>query len=56
MDLFEYRRGRLFCEEAAVADLARRFGTPLYVYSAGTLRQHYRRLAAAFAPVRPLVC
>jgi diaminopimelate decarboxylase len=56
MDLFKYRQGRLYCEELPVADLARRFGTPLYLYSAGTLRRHYRKLASAFAPLRPLVC
>jgi diaminopimelate decarboxylase len=56
MDLFKYRQGRLYCEELPVADLARRFGTPLYVYSAGTLRRHYRKLASAFAPLRPLIC
>jgi len=56
MDLFQYRRGRLFCEELPVADLARQFGTPLYLYSAGTLRRHYRKLAEAFAPVAPLLC
>jgi diaminopimelate decarboxylase len=56
MDLFKYRQGRLYCEELPVADLARRFGTPLYVYSAGTLRRHYRKLASAFAPLEPLIC
>ena len=56
MDRFEYRDGGLWCEDVAVADLARRFGTPLYVYSAGTLRDHYRKLAAAFAPLEPLIC
>ena len=56
MDLFRYRQGRLYCEELPVADLARRFGTPLYVYSAGTLRRHYRKLASAFAPLKPLIC
>jgi len=56
MDLFKYRGGQLYCEDAAVADLAARFGTPLYVYSAGTLRRHYGRLAAAFAALRPLIC
>jgi len=56
MDRFEYREGGLWCEDAAVADLARRFGTPLYVYSAGTLRDHYRKLARAFAVLKPLIC
>jgi diaminopimelate decarboxylase len=56
MDLFKYRQGRLYCEELPVANLARRFGTPLYLYSAETLRRHYRKLASAFAPLAPLVC
>ena len=56
MDRFEYRQGRLYCEDLAAADLARRFGTPLYLYSAGTLRGHYRKLASAFAAVDPLIC
>jgi diaminopimelate decarboxylase len=56
MDLFKYHAGRLYCEDVPVADLASRYGTPLYVYSAGTLRHHYRRLATAFAPLNPLVC
>ena len=56
MDRFDYRGGRLYCEDLAAADLARRFGTPLYLYSAGTLRRHYRRLASAFAAVEPLIC
>jgi len=56
MDLFTYRQGRLYAEDVPVADLARRYGTPLYVYSAGTLRRHYRKLASAFAPLRPLIC
>ena len=56
MDLFKYRGGRLYCEDVPVADLAARYGTPLYLYSAGTLRHHYRRLAAAFAQLNPLVC
>jgi len=56
MDLFKYHQGRLFCEEVPVADLAARYGTPLYLYSAGTLRHHYRKLASAFGPLAPLVC
>ena len=56
MDRFEYRQGRLYCEDLPAADLARRFGTPLYLYSAETLRQHYHRLASAFAAVEPLLC
>ncbi|MBY0262198.1 MAG: diaminopimelate decarboxylase [Phycisphaerales bacterium] len=56
MDHFEYRDGRLWCEDAEVSGLAARFGTPLYVYSAATLRHHYARLRDAFAPLDPLIC
>jgi diaminopimelate decarboxylase len=56
MDLFRYRDGRLCAEDVPAADLAREFGTPLYVYSAGTFRHHYRRLAEAFADLKPLIC
>jgi len=56
MDLFQYRQGRLFCEDVPVADLAEAFGTPLYVYSGGTFRLHYGKLARAFAALEPLIC
>jgi diaminopimelate decarboxylase len=56
MNLFEYRGGRLWCEQQQVADLAARFDTPLYVYSAGTLQAHYERFRAAFAALDPLIC
>lgn len=56
MDLFEYRAGALHCEGVPAADLVQEFGTPTYVYSAGTLREHVRRMQAAFAELHPLIC
>lgn len=56
MPSFHYLRSELCCDDLPLAALARRYGTPLYVYSAAALRENYRRLAAAFAPLRPLVC
>ena len=56
MDHFHYRDGQLYCEAAPVADLAERFGTPLYVYSTATLLHHLKTLQTAFAEVDPLVC
>lgn len=49
MDYFRYARGRLHCEDVAVEGLAQRHGTPLYIYSARTIREHYGKLQAAFA-------
>ena len=56
MNYFAYKDNRLFAEEVAVADLAARFGTPFYVYSARTLRRHYRVLDEAFAGTDHLIC
>jgi diaminopimelate decarboxylase len=53
---FHYRGGELNCEEAALSRAAEEFGTPLYVYSAGTILDHYRRLDTALAPLDHLIC
>jgi diaminopimelate decarboxylase len=36
--------------------VAQKFGTPLYVYSAGTIRDHYRRLDGALTGIDHLIC
>src|SRR2546430_12245196 len=43
------RNGRLFVEECDAADMAHRFGTPLYVVSEDQLRRNIRRFRRAFA-------
>ncbi|MGB8369603.1 MAG: diaminopimelate decarboxylase [Limisphaerales bacterium] len=53
---FRYVGNRLFCEGAAVESLARKFGTPLYVYSQRTLTENFQKLDAALSPVNHLVC
>ena len=39
-----------------MADLAARWGTPLYVYSAAKIRAQFRRFDRAFAAVPHTVC
>lgn len=56
MDDFAYIHGRLHAERIDVESIAAGVGTPVYVYSAATIRSHFRRLNEAFAPLRPLVC
>lgn len=56
MHAFHYRDGHLFCEEFDVAVAAERFGTPLYLYSAGTILDHYTRLDEALAGLDHLIC
>jgi diaminopimelate decarboxylase len=53
---FERRDGDLTCDGVPLADLARAYGTPLYVYSAAKIDEAYRRFDAALAPVEHLVC
>jgi diaminopimelate decarboxylase len=48
---FSYKNGSLYCEDVELATLAAEYGTPLYVYSAATILDHYRRLDAALAGV-----
>src|SRR3954454_2306063 len=56
MEPFHYRDGQLYCEDIPVAELADRFGTPLYVYSQGAILGTLKALQSAFAEVEPLVC
>ncbi len=56
MHSFHYHQGQLRCEGADLAALAAEHGTPLYVYSAQTIRDHYRRLDAALVGLDHLIC
>ena len=56
MHFFLYRDGKLHCEDVDLARVAEKFGTPTYVYSAGTLLDHYARLDEALAPLNHLIC
>jgi diaminopimelate decarboxylase len=56
MHLFRYRNGDLYCEDVDLARVAEKFGTPTYVYSAGTILDHYTRLDAALVPLNHLIC
>jgi diaminopimelate decarboxylase len=54
--LFQYRDSHLNCEDVDFSCIAERFGTPAYVYSTGTILDHYTRLDAALAPLDHLIC
>jgi diaminopimelate decarboxylase len=56
MDHFTYRNGELHAEDVPVAEIARRFGTPAYVYSRATLERHYRAYDEALSGRPHLVC
>jgi diaminopimelate decarboxylase len=56
MNYFEYRNDQLFAEDVALTELADRVGTPFFVYSARTLRRHFRVFDEAFAGTDHLIC
>ena len=56
MHSFHYQDGKLFCEKVSVESLARKFGTPLYVYSQETLTGHFQKLDQALGPLDHLIC
>lgn len=56
MDHFEYRNGVLHAENVALSLIAEQFGTPCYVYSAATIRRHYRVFDEALAGIDHEIC
>jgi diaminopimelate decarboxylase len=54
--LLRAREWQLFAEDVPVSALANKYGTPLYAYSGGTIRQRYREFEAAFRSQEHTVC
>jgi diaminopimelate decarboxylase len=50
------RKPLLNCDSVSIAQLAKKHGTPLYVYSASTIRDRYRAFDAAFSGFPHTVC
>ena len=46
----------MFCESLPLAQLAKLYGTPLYVYSAGAIRARLNAFATAFADIPHTLC
>lgn len=56
MDYFNFKDGNLYAEDVKVEDLAKEYGTPLYIYSKATLERHYRAFEHALSRIPHLVC
>ncbi|MHC1751559.1 diaminopimelate decarboxylase [Humidesulfovibrio sp.] len=56
MHHFEMKNGTLYAEGVSVKELAKRYGTPLYIYSSATLKRHYQAFDSAFDAVPHLTC
>jgi len=53
---FAYRNGVLCAEQVPLDDLARRFGTPCYVYSSAAIEAAFGEFATALKGRRSLIC
>jgi len=56
MHHFRYVGPSLFCEEVDLGKIARKHGTPTYVYSALTIADNYHRLASSLAGLDLRIC
>lgn len=56
MDHFNYKDGELFAEGVALKDIAKKYGTPTYVYSKATLERHAKAYIDSFESMSGLVC
>lgn len=56
MHHFHYQKNELCCEDVPLSSIAKKVGTPFYVYSHATLKQHFDVFDGAFSDVRHLTC
>ena len=56
MDYFNFKGNELFAEDLKVTELAKQFGTPLYVYSKATLTRHMHAFEDSLNGKKHLVC
>ncbi|MDW7771329.1 MAG: diaminopimelate decarboxylase [Desulfobulbaceae bacterium] len=56
MHHFQYKNNELYCEDVPVTEIARRVGTPFYLYSKATLTRHFQAFDSAFDGLDHLTC
>ncbi len=53
---FKYREKDLYCEDVLIQDIAKEIGTPFYLYSYNTLRNHFLVFDEAFKDIPHVIC
>ena len=56
MTAFAYHSGQLCAEGVVLADIAKQFGTPCYVYSRSAIEQRWRAFDSALSAQKQLIC
>lgn len=56
MHYFGYKNGELWCEEVPIRKIVEAVGTPVYVYSAKTIKRHFQVFRSSFSDVPHIIC
>ncbi|MFH1395535.1 MAG: hypothetical protein ABIH09_05200 [Candidatus Omnitrophota bacterium] len=53
---YKYKNGVLYCENVPLDEVVKQYPTPFYVYSYGTIMDHFNKIKNAFKEINPLIC
>jgi len=53
---FKFKNGKLYCESVKVSTVARKVGTPFYLYSHKILVDRFTEIKKAFRSIDPMIC
>ena len=56
MDHFNYKNGNLFAENVNVEKIADEVGTPVYIYSKATFKEHLQKIQDAYSRLDTTIC
>ncbi len=56
MDYFNYKNGKLFAENVSVEKIADEVGTPVYIYSKATFKEHLQKIQQAYSRLDTTIC
>ena len=56
MDYFNYKNGELFTENVSVEKIAAEIGTPVYIYSKATFKDHLQKIQKAYDRLDTTIC
>jgi len=56
MDYFNYKNGKLFAENVNVEKIADEVGTPVYIYSKATFKEHLQKIQNAYGRLDTTIC
>ncbi|MBL7106684.1 MAG: diaminopimelate decarboxylase [Phycisphaerae bacterium] len=56
MDYFCYKNGELFVEDLRVSEIVAKTGTPAYIYSKATFKEHLEKMQKAYSGIDTTIC